>query len=192
MKKLFSAILLLLLVGVVATAAAQPVTTITTALTGVDTFDVGMDMIESSLAAARETLAADMAAGDVIDGVAPLWRDAVYNATYAAQRASLALWENKDPSAKQGGRVFVAWSRAVKAAVQATNAALKCRRYEAAAHYAKVAAHAATAGYQAAGFVGHPAVFKAGELANAMTTFAKAVARRDLDAATAALDSFRP
>ena len=190
MKKLFAATLLL--VVVVATAAAQPVTTITTALTGVDTFDVGMDMIESSLAAARETLAADMAAGDVIDGVAPLWRDAVYNATYAAQRASLALWENKDPSAKQGGRVFVAWSRAVKAAVQATNAALKCRRYEAATHYAKVAAHAATAGYRAAAFVGHPAVFEAAKLSDAMTAFAKAVARRDLDAATAALDSFRP
>ena len=187
-KLLFVAIVIIMLVA----AFAQPTTTTTTTLTGVDTFDVGMDMIESSLAAARETLAADMAAGDVIDGVAPLWRDAVYNATYAGQRAALALWETKDPSIADGGRVFVAWSRAVKAAVQATNAALKCRRYEAATHYALVAAHAATAGYLATGFVGHPSVFKAGELANAMTAFAKAVARHDLDAATAALDSFRP
>ena len=184
MKKLFAATLLLLLV-VVATAAPA-------SLTGADTSQVGLDMLESAVAAAREDLAAAVSAGDVFDGVSPQVRDAVFEAVTAAQRASLALWEIKNPTTRDGGRVFVLWSRAVKAAVQATNAALKCRRYEAAAHYAKVAAHAATAGYQAAGFVGHPAVFKAGELANAMTTFAKAVARRDLDAATAALDSFRP
>ena len=184
MKKLL--FVAFVVVATVATAAPA------TYLTGVDTFDIGADMLTSSLAAARETLTADMAAGDVIDGVASATRDAVYDATYAAQRASLALWETKNPSTADGGRVFIAWTKAIKAAVLATNAAFKCRRYEAAAHYAKVAAHAATAGYQAAGFVGHPAVFKAGELANAMTTFAKAVARRDLDAATAALDSFRP
>ena len=184
MKKLL--FVAFVVVATVATAAPA------TYLTGVDTFDIGADMLTSSLAAARETLTADMAAGDVIDGVASATRDAVYDATYAAQRASLALWETKNPSTADGGRVFIAWTKAIKAAVLATNAALKCRRYEAAAHYAKVAAHAATAGYQAAGFVGHPAVFKAGELANAMTTFAKAVARHDLDAATAALTSFRP
>ena len=182
MKKLFAAILLLV---VVATAAPA-------SLTGADTSQVGLDMLESAVAAAREDLAAAVSAGDMLDGVSPQVRDAVFEAVTAAQRASLALWEIKNPTTRDGGRVFVLWSRAVKAAVLATNAALKCRRHEAATHYAKVAAHAATAGYQAAGFVGHPAVFKAGELANAMTTFAKAVARRDLDAATAALDSFRP
>ena len=182
MKKLFAATLLLV---VVATAAPA-------SLTGADTSQVGLDMLESAVAAAREDLAAAVSAGDVFDGVSPQVRDAVFEAVTAAQRASLALWETKTPTTRDGGRVFVLWSRTVKAAVQAVNASLKCRRYEAAAHYAKVAAHAATAGYQAAGFVGHPAVFKAGELANAMTTFAKAVARRDLDAATAALDSFRP
>ena len=183
-KLLFVAILV---VATVATAAPA-----TASLTGADTSQVGLDMLESAVAAAREDLAAAVSAGDVFDGVSPQVRDAVFEAVTAAQRASLALWEIKNPTTRDGGRVFVLWSRAVKAAVQATNAALKCRRYEAAAHYAKVAAHAATAGYQAAGFVGHPAVFKAGELANAMTTFAKAVAKRDLDAATAALGSFRP
>ena len=183
MKKLIFATILLL-VGVVAAAPAS--------LTGADTSQVGLDMLESALAAARADLDAATAAGDVFDGVSPQVRDAVFEAVTAAQRASLALWETKDPTARDGGRVFVLWSRAVKAAVLATNASLKCRRYEAATHYAKVAAHAATAGYRAAAFVGHPAVFKAGELANAMTAFAKAVARHDLDAATAALTSFRP
>ena len=183
-KLLFVAILV---VATVATAAPA-----TASLTGADTSQVGLDMLESAVAAAREDLAAAVSAGDVFDGVSPQVRDAVFEAVTAAQRASLALWEIKDPTTRDGGRVFVLWSRAVKAAVLATNAALKCRRHEAATHYAKVAAHAATAGYQAAGFVGHPAVFKAGELANAMTAFAKAVARHDLDAATAALTSFRP
>ena len=180
-KLLFVAIL------VVVTVTAAPAS-----LTGADTTQVGLDMLESAVAAARADLDAATAAGDVFNGVSPQVRDAVFEAVTAAQRASLALWEIKNPTTRDGGRVFIAWTKAVKAAVLATNAALKCRRHEAAAHYALVAAHAATAGYQAAGFVGHPAVFKAGELANAMTTFAKAVARRDLDAATAALDSFRP
>ena len=184
MKKLIFATILLL-VGVVATAAPA-------SLTGVDTTQVGLDMLESAVAAARADLDAATVAGDVFNGVSPQVRDAVFGAVTAAQRASLALWEIKNPTTRDGGRVFVLWSRTVKAAVLATNAALKCRRYEAAAHYAKVAAHAATAGYLATGFVGHPAVFKAGELANAMTAFAKAVAKRDLDAATAALTSFRP
>ena len=186
MKKLiFATILLLLVVGVVATAAPA-------SLTGADTSQVGLDMLESAVAAARADLDAAVAAGDVFDGVSPQVRDAVFDAVTAAQRASLALWETKTPTTRDGGRVFVLWSRTVKDAVQAVNASLKCRRYEAATHYAKVAAHAATAGYRAAAFVGHPAVFKAGELANAMTAFAKAVARHDLDAATAALTSFRP
>ena len=184
MKKLIFAALVVIAVTVSPAAPAN--------LTGADTAQVGLDMLASSLAAAREALAATMEAGDVIDGVAPQVRDAVYREVLTSQGASLTLWEAKDPSNIEGGRVFVAWSRAVKAAVQAVNASLKCRRYEAATHYALVAAHAATAGYRAAAFVGHPAVFKAGELANAMTAFAKAVARRDLDAATAALTSFRP
>ena len=181
MKKLFAAVILVVIAVTVSPAVAGP-----------DMFQIGLDMLESAVSAAREDLAAATAAGDVLDGVAPEKRDAVFDAVTRAQKASLALWEIKDPSTADGGRVFIAWTKAVKAAVQATNAALKCRRHEAATHYAKVAAHAATAGYQAAGFVGHPAVFKAGELANAMTAFAKAVARRDLDAATAALTSFRP
>lgn len=184
MKKLIFAALVVMLTVVVASPA--------TSLTGVDTFDIGADMLTSSLAAARETLTADMAAGDVIDGVTSATRDAVYDATYAAQRASLALWEIKNPSTADGGRVFIAWTKAIKAAVLATNAALKCRRREAASHYAKVAAHAATAGYRAAAFVGHPAVFEAAKLADAMTAFAKAVGRGDIDAAAAALTSFIP